>query len=156
MVTINQRSLNIKDATMEKIVINDQLCAIILRANYSPSGINFVTENHLSQQLAIMTYPTGKNIDPHTHNPVNRNVTYTQECLFIRKGKLRVDFYTSDHQYCSSKILCAGDVILLIDGGHGFHVIEDLEMIEVKQGPYVGELDKTRFNSKVIQDFVFN
>ncbi len=92
-----------------------------------------------------MEHAAGKLIAPHVHNPVPREVHYTQEVLFIRKGLLRVDFY--DHQQCylRSRILEAGDVILLIEGGHGFEVLEDVEMIEVKQGPYAGDQDKTRF-----------
>jgi hypothetical protein len=62
-----------------------------------------------------------------------------------RKGRLRVDFYDEDQRYLESRVLGPGDVILLIQGGHGFEVLEEVEMIEVKQGPYVGEQDKTRF-----------
>jgi hypothetical protein len=65
--------------------------------------------------------------------------TYTQEVLFIKRGKLRVDFYSDRQEYLDSRILESGDVILLITGGHGFEVLEEIEMIEVKQGPYVGE-----------------
>jgi hypothetical protein len=92
-----------------------------------------------------MHHPIGKIIEPHVHNPVLREVTYTQEVLFIKKGKLRVDFYNDHQQYLESRILESGDVILLVTGGHGFEVLEEIEMIEVKQGPYVGEQDKTRF-----------
>ena len=63
----------------------------------------------------------------------------------IRKGRLRVDFYDEEQRYLESRILEAGDTILLITGGHGFEVLEEVEMIEVKQGPYVGDGDKTRF-----------
>ena len=133
----------------EEIIIDGQLCAIILPADFDEPGIQFFTSNDLSQQLASMSYAPGKLIPAHTHNPVKREVSYTQEALFIRKGKVRVDFYTQQHQYRTSRVLGAGDVILLICGGHGFEVLEDLNMIEVKQGPYVGEADKTRFPSKL-------
>ncbi|MEI2579055.1 hypothetical protein V5G28_009725 [Scytonema sp. PRP1] len=92
-----------------------------------------------------MSHPKGKVIQPHTHNPVYREVMYTQEVLFLKKGKLRVDFYDNEQQYLESRILESGDVILLSSGGHGFEVLEEIEMIEVKQGPYVKEQDKTRF-----------
>jgi hypothetical protein len=65
--------------------------------------------------------------------------------LFIKKGKLRVDFYNDEQKYLESRVLEEGDVILLVTGGHGFEVIEAIEMVEVKQGPYLGEQDKTRF-----------
>jgi mannose-6-phosphate isomerase-like protein (cupin superfamily) len=133
----------------EQIIIDGQLCAIILPADFDEPGIHFFTSNDLSQQLASMSYAPGKVIQAHTHNPVLREVSYTQEALFIRKGKVRVDFYTQQQEYRMSRVLGAGDVILLIKGGHGFEVLEDLNMIEVKQGPYVGDADKTRFAAEL-------
>jgi mannose-6-phosphate isomerase-like protein (cupin superfamily) len=129
----------------ENIGDKASLYAIIVRGEFREPGINFFTPVGLSQQLAFMRHPTGRLIAPHVHNPVPREVQFTQEVLFIRKGRLRVDFYDADQLYLESRILGPGDVILLIQGGHGFEVLEDVEMIEVKQGPYVGEQDKTRF-----------
>lgn len=123
----------------------DKLLAIILKNDYCADGVDFITSNELSQQVAYMHHPVGKQILPHVHNIVQRSVIMTQEVLFIKKGKLRVDFYDDYQDYLESTILLAGDVILLISGGHGFEVLEELEMIEVKQGPYAGEQDKTRF-----------
>lgn len=130
---------------IEQITYHSQLLALILLRNFDQPGIHFFTPNELSQQLAYMRHPIGKVIQPHVHNPVLREVQFTQEVLFIKKGKLRVDFYTDQQDYLDSRILEPGDVILLVTGGHGFEVLEELEMIEVKQGPYVGEQDKTRF-----------
>jgi mannose-6-phosphate isomerase-like protein (cupin superfamily) len=104
-----------------------------------------LTVNDLSQQLAFMRHPAGKEIIPHVHNPVERRVTLTQEALFIRKGRMRVDFYDEAKQYLRSYELRSGDVILLIKGGHGFAMLEETDFIEVKQGPYAGDHDKTRF-----------
>ena len=129
----------------EEIVIDGQLCAIVLPADFDEPGIHFFTSNDLSQQLASMSYSAGKVIPAHTHNLVHREVSYSQEALFIRKGKVRVDFYTQRQEYRKSRVLSVGDVILLIAGGHGFEALEDLNMVEVKQGPYSGDTDKTRF-----------
>jgi mannose-6-phosphate isomerase-like protein (cupin superfamily) len=141
MPQANQISLNL----VERISTNGVDLSIIIHAEFRDPGIHFFTENTLSQQLAFMRHPTGKLIAPHVHNPVPREVQFTQEVLFIRKGRLRVDFYDADQCYLESRILGSGDVILLIQGGHGFEVLDEVEMIEVKQGPYVGEQDKTRF-----------
>lgn len=121
------------------------LLAMIVSHRFREPGIHFFTTGDLSQQLAYMHHPAGKIIEPHVHNPVRREVHYTQEVLFLKAGRLRVDFYDHDRNYLESRVLVAGDVILLIEGGHGFEVLEDVEMIEVKQGPYVGDHDKTRF-----------
>lgn len=133
------------EENVEKIIHEEKTLALIIRAGFHEPGIHFFTPSDLSQQLAYMNHPSGKAIEPHVHNPVSREVHYTQEVLFIRKGCLRVDFYDQERQYLESRKLYAGDVILLITGGHGFEVLEDVEMIEVKQGPYVGDGDKTRF-----------
>lgn len=130
---------------MKEIKYQNQLLAIIIYRSYQKEGVSFFTPDDLSQQLAYMKHPKGKLIDPHVHNIVKREVHYTQEVLIIRKGKLRVDFYNNEQQYIESRILVAGDVILLASGGHGFEVLEEVEMFEVKQGPYAGEGDKTRF-----------
>ncbi len=131
---------------IHEIKYKNQLLAIIIPASFSEPGIHFYTPNDFSQQLAYMHHPSGKIISPHVHNPVPREVHFTQEALFIRKGKLRVDFYDEQQNYLESYVLTQGDVILLASGGHGFEVLEEVEMIEIKQGPYAGENDKTRFN----------
>jgi mannose-6-phosphate isomerase-like protein (cupin superfamily) len=132
---------------IDTITNNQQLLAIIVSNRFSEPGIHFFTPGEFSQQLAHMRHPVGKVIPPHVHNPVPREVNFTQEVLFIKSGKLRVDFYDDDRTYLESRILEAGDTILLATGGHGFEVLEELEMIEVKQGPYAGESDKTRFKA---------
>lgn len=129
----------------EEIRHDGSLMAIIIRGSYHKPGISFFTPGELSQQLAYMQHPAGHVINPHVHNPVPREVHYTQEVLVLRKGKLRVDFYDIGRKYIESRILEGGDVILLASGGHGFEVIEEIEMFEIKQGPYAGDADKTRF-----------
>jgi mannose-6-phosphate isomerase-like protein (cupin superfamily) len=132
---------------VQEIKYNNELLAIILSADFDQPGIHFFTPDSFSQQVAYMRHPAGKIIAPHVHNLVRREVFYTQEVLLLKKGKLRVDFYNEQQEYFESYILKAGDVILLVKGGHGFEVLEEVEMVEVKQGPYVGNEDKTRFAS---------
>jgi hypothetical protein len=133
---------------IEKLEINNKIYAIIVRNSFAKPGISFFTPDDFSQQLAYMNHPRGKIIEPHFHNEVHRTVIYTEEVLFIKKGILRVDFYNESEELLTSRELYVGDVILLSSGGHGFEVLEDVEMIEVKQGPYCGDQDKTRFQPK--------
>lgn len=130
---------------VEEIRQQGRLLALIVRARFGGPGIHFFTPDDLSQQLAYMQHPAGKVIEPHVHNPVVREVTFTQEVLVLRKGRMRVDFYDTAQVYLHSRILEAGDIVLLATGGHGFEVLEPVEMFEVKQGPYAGAGDKTRF-----------
>jgi hypothetical protein len=131
---------------LDKITHLDQTLAIILRSEYKDDGINFFTPDNFSQQLGYMKHKKGHKIVPHLHNKVSREISYTFEVLFVKSGKVKVNFYDNNKTYLSSNILNKGDVILLAYGGHGFEIMEDSEMIEVKQGPYLGEDDKTRFN----------
>lgn len=131
---------------LELINFGDITLAVILRANYHAEGIQFFTPNDFSQQLAYMNRPQGYVIPPHVHNPVERKLHFTKEVLFIKSGKVRVDFYDDDQNYLESRVLNQGDVVLLAFGGHGFEMLEASEIIEVKQGPYAGDTDKTRFS----------
>ena len=130
---------------IEYIQNGDNLLSIILRRDYSKDGIEFFTPDSFSQQIGYMKRGKDYVIPPHTHNAVQREVHFTQEVLFIKSGKIRVDFYDDTKKYLESRILVPGDVVLLAHGGHGFKVIEESEIIEVKQGPYCGEMDKVRF-----------
>lgn len=130
---------------IQSIIHNEQQLALIIRRNFKKDGIEFFTPSTYSQQIGYMNRPAGYKIPPHVHNPVVREVQYTKEVLFVKSGRVRVDFYSEVQEYLESAILETGDVILLAFGGHGFEMLEPTEMIEVKQGPYAGEQDKTRF-----------
>jgi mannose-6-phosphate isomerase-like protein (cupin superfamily) len=147
---IASRAISPSEATqgwdrVEQIIDRNQLLAIIISQEFNKPGTHFFTPNDLSQQLGYMRHPAGKIVQPHIHQPIVREVRHTQEVLFIKKGKLRVDLYNDRQQYLQSRVLKAGDAILLATGGHGFEVLEEIEMIEVKQGPYVGNRDLIHF-----------
>ena len=132
---------------IEKISHNDHLLAIIMRSSFHGEGISFITDDLAPQQLGYMKRNQAYEIEPHRHNLVSREVIQTQEVLLIKSGKVRVDLYDDSEKYVISKILTTGDIILLASGGHGLKMIVDTEIIEIKQGPYLGEKDKVRFNS---------
>jgi len=133
---------------VEHIEHNEKLLAIVIRSDFQKDGIEFFTPDDFSQQMAYMHRPTGYKITPHVHNVVERKVEYTQEVLLIKRGKVRVDFFDDNKDYIVHCVLLAGDVILLAFGGHGFTMLEDTEMIEVKQGPFAGDKDKIKFEPK--------
>lgn len=130
---------------IEHVTQGDQILAIIIRANFKKEGIEFVTPDDYSQQLAYMNRPEGYRIQPHVHNPVRRELNDTMEVLFIRSGRVQIDFYDQEKNHLEDREVATGDTVLLTSGGHGFTMLESTEMIEVKQGPYAGENDKTRF-----------
>jgi mannose-6-phosphate isomerase-like protein (cupin superfamily) len=130
---------------VERIIHEGVMLGLIVRAGFHKEGIEFFTPDDFSQQLAYMNRPAGYTIPPHTHNAVPREVHKTLETLFIKSGRIRVDFYTADQRYVGCREIAAGDVLLLSAGGHGFEILEPAEFIEVKQGPYAGDQDKVRF-----------
>jgi mannose-6-phosphate isomerase-like protein (cupin superfamily) len=130
---------------VERIEAGGRELALVLRGSFRRDGIEFLTHDEDSQQLGYMRRPAGYVIAPHVHTPVPREVSYTKEVLFIRSGRVRVDFYDDERNYLESTVLAAGDVVLLALGGHGFEMLEPTEIVEVKQGPYVGDRDKVRF-----------
>lgn len=140
---------------IESIKHNGLTLAVLLRTSYKTDGIKFFTPDDFSQQLAYMSRPQGYVIQPHVHNPVLREVQFTKEVLFIKSGKVRIDFYDDEKNYLESHILNQGDVILLAFGGHGFEMLENSEIIEVKQGPYAGEADKIRFQQVASNCLIF-
>jgi hypothetical protein len=130
---------------LEEVTDGDSVLAVVLRASFDEPGVHFFSRGEFSQQLGFLGHPAGHVIAPHVHNPAPREVVNTQEALFVRRGRLRVDLYRQDRTYVTSRTLSTGDVILLAEGGHGFEILEDSDIIEVKQGPYAGDGDKTRF-----------
>ena len=135
---------------IEHIIFEELEYAIIIRSTFKQDGIKFITPGSYSQQLGYMNRPAGYVIKPHIHNIIQREIQNTNEVLLVKSGSLRVDFYSQDRHYLESRILYQGDVILLILGGHGFEMIEPTELIEIKQGPYSGDDDKVKFESKNI------
>jgi hypothetical protein len=130
---------------IETITSGLEPIALIIRAEYDKPGIQFFTPANFSQQVAYMKHRKGHKIAAHVHNMVARQVLYTQEVLIIRKGKIKVYLYNSNKEFIVDRILKMGDLILLCGGGHSFECLEETAMIEIKQGPFAGDGDKTRF-----------
>ena len=140
---------------IEQVTHEGKLLSVIIRTSFQKDGIEFFTPDNFSQQLGYMKRGEGYVIPPHVHNLVPREVVLTQEVLYIKSGKVRVDLYDDDQSYLESRVLAGGDVVLLAQGGHGFEMLETSEIIEVKQGPYVGEEDKVRFEPVARESLVF-
>ena len=136
---------------VENVMHEGSTLAIIVPHDYSHNGLHFFTPDEFSQQLAYMKHPAGKVIEPHVHNIVKREVLYTNEVLIVKRGRVRVDFFDDQQIYLKSRILETGDVILLVTGGHGFEILEEAELFEVKQGPFAGDRDKKKFKASNVK-----
>ena len=133
---------------IEKIVFKKKLLALIVRGKYrNKKGITFFTPNNSTQQFGYMKHSKKHIIKPHLHKKRVTKISYTTEVILILKGRLRVDFYNTLKKYLFSKILKPNDIIMLVSGGHGFKVLKNVEMLEIKQGPYNLLKDKVKFDN---------
>jgi len=131
---------------IERIVKDDIVYAIIIRSDYIPKKTEFISEKEHLQQVGLIVYEAGGQIQPHLHKSFKRTIEKTTETLIVKEGKLEYQIYNNNESLISTGILNKGDIISLITGGHGFEIIEDTILIEVKQGPFVtSEQDKKRF-----------
>ena len=131
---------------IEKIIYKKKLLALIVRGKYrNKKGITFFTPKGSTQQFGYMKHKKGYVIQPHEHRKRLTKIMTTTEVILLLKGSLKVDFYDKKRKYLSSRILNPKDIIMLVDGGHGFKVLKNVEMIEVKQGPYNLIKDKIKF-----------
>lgn len=119
--------------------------AAVLRHDAAPDETCFVTPDSFLQQAGFVVYPAGGEIRPHVHVKVRREIEGTSEILFVWRGRVQVDLYSEDREPVASLTLERGDVILLVCGGHGFRMLDDTVLFEIKQGPYVGLAEKVRF-----------
>lgn len=133
---------------IEKIFNKKALYALIVRSDYKKKkGVNFFTDQKATQQFGYMNHKKGHIIFPHRHNKRKSKIETTTEVIIILEGILRVDFYDNREKYLFSKKLYSNDIIMLSSGGHGFKVLKDVKMIEVKQGPYSALKDKIKFEN---------
>jgi len=123
----------------------DTVIALLIPAGYSPEKTEFVTPETYKQQVGFVVYPAQGEIPPHIHHEMERNLRGTSEVLFVKTGRCLVDFYRQDKSYLQTNEISTGDVLVLVAGGHGFRMLEDTVLLEIKQGPYIGLQEKERF-----------
>lgn len=129
---------------IEKITENEKIIAIVVRSNFKPEGVNFLTSESSPLQLGVSSYKKGDVLKAHTHIPRERMIKNTQEMVYVRNGKMELYLFNSKGKLIRTLILEGGDAVFFSAGGHGWKTIEDSEIIEVKQGPYLGvDQDKT-------------
>ena len=142
---------------IEKVLHKNKLFALIVRRQFrKKSGINFFTSKEATQQFGFMKHKKNHIIKPHKHNKRLTKILRTTEVILLLKGTLRVDFYNDKYKYLFSKKINERDIIMLIHGGHGFKVLKNVEMIEVKQGPYSLSSDKIKFKTVDEKKIKFN
>ena len=123
--------------------VNLQLLALVIKVNAKVSGISFLTNPDNDLQLGLMTRDTNSPVLLHKHNSIARTVHGTQEVILIRSGSARVKISDENLESVHEFVLEKGDAVLLLQGSHAIDFLETTEILEIKQGPYVADLDKT-------------
>lgn len=132
-------------SALEIIASDGVPLAYIVDPNWQPGETTFLTPDNFGLQMGMIVYGAGQEIPAHVHLPITRQVEGTSECIVVRKGSCRVTIYDAARNLVAERELAEGAIILLLGGGHGFHLHEDTILFEVKQGPYAGNRDKERF-----------
>lgn len=130
---------------VEHIVWNGSPLAYIIQTERNPDKTTFLTPPEFKLQVGFVVYPAGGAIAPHAHRPLERHIVGTSELLVVKEGRCEIDIYNNGRELVATRELRAGDILLLVDGGHGFRMLEDTVLLEVKQGPYTGLDEKERF-----------
>jgi len=133
---------------IEKISHKKKIIALIIKTKkVKKRGAYFYSPKNFTQQVGLINHSSKYSIQPHTHQSYPRKINKTSEVLYVKSGVIRVDFYNNKKEYFLSKLLKKDDLIILVDGSHGFKIIKKCKLIEVKQGPFIKSLDKKRFKA---------
>ena len=130
---------------VERITWKNKSLAYIIRAEMAPEKTTFVTPSEMNFQVGFIVYPAGGEVARHHHRPLERHIVGTSELLVVKEGRCQIDIYDDDRSLVATRELRKGDIMLMVGGGHGFHMLEDTIFLEVKQGPYTGLDEKERF-----------
>lgn len=130
---------------IETIEHNGAVLAYLIRGGPLPDKTTFLTPDTCNLQVGHVVYPAGGEIARHVHLPIERHLTGSTEVLMLQRGRCQVDVYTDDRELVTTRDLAVGDILIAVSGGHGFRVLEDTVLLEIKQGPYPGGAEKARF-----------
>jgi hypothetical protein len=130
---------------VEIITAKGQTLCYVIRKNVQPGKTTFITPPDGKQQVGFIVYPKGGVIARHTHKPLERRIVGMAEVVVVRSGHCQIDLYDESLMLVTTRDLFTGDVVLMVGGGHGFQIIEDTVLLEIKQGPYLGKDDKALF-----------
>lgn len=137
-----------KDGSSPQVeIIEDegQPLTYVVRTSAPPTETTFLTPPEFKQQVGFVVYPKGGEIARHVHRPLERRLVGTSEVILVQKGRCLLDIYSDDCALVATRELGPGDLMLMVGGGHGFRMLEDTVLLEIKQGPYTGLDEKERF-----------
>ncbi len=121
------------------------LLAYIVRVEFTTDITSFITPPEHNFQVGFVVHPQGGEIQSHFHRTIDRHISNTSEVLVVRKGCCEIDVSDEQQRLVETLQLNPGDVMVMVSGGHGFRMLKDTVLLEIKQGPYIGIEEKKRF-----------
>jgi hypothetical protein len=130
---------------IETISDQDQVLCVLIDTSHLPECTTFLTPADFKQQVGFVVYPAGGEVSRHVHMPLERHLVGTSEVILVMKGHCLLDIYNDRHELITTRELDPGDLMLMVGGGHGFRMMDDTVLLEIKQGPYTGVEEKELF-----------
>ncbi len=130
---------------IETISDKGQILCVIIDTIQLPDHTTFLTPAEFKQQVGFVVYPKSGEVARHLHRKLERHLVGTSEVLIVKKGHCLIDIYNDDRELIATRELFPGNVMLMVGGGHGFRMLEDTVLLEIKQGPYTGLDEKEKF-----------
>jgi hypothetical protein len=133
----------------ERIERDGTLFAEVIWAGTTVEKSRFFSEANSSLQFGLLAHEAGFVEPAHYHHPIDRQISDLQQMLVVQRGVIAIEFFTSEGDKFREVILKVGDAINLVHGVHAVRVIEDMQCVSVKQGPFFGDkLDKVNVSTK--------
>ena len=139
---MKEQSIGGGNLLIEKIKDGNEEIAIIISKNSFEEGVKFITSEAYPLQFGLLKYKKGDSASPHIHPNISRVIIHSQEIIHIEKGKIKLDIFNSEGKLVTSRVLGMGTSVFFICGGRGWTALEESEIIEIKQGPFLGAKDK--------------
>jgi len=95
-----------------------------------------VTDGKEPLQVVALKHKKGAYLKAHMHRSRQRVTSRLQECLVVKKGRIKVDLYGPDKKFFRKLFLNSGQILILMNGGIGIHIVKDAEIFEFKNGPF--------------------
>ena len=130
---------------VEAIGRDGKVFAYVMRDTPGEKKTTFLTPDEAIQQVGFVVHPAGAEVRRHYHLPLERSIVGTPEVLVVRQGRCEMDVYDDQQEIVCTRELESGDIMVMVGGGHGFRMVEDTVLLEVKQGPYYGPDEKAYF-----------
>jgi hypothetical protein len=133
----------------ERIERDGTLFAEVIWAGTTVEKSRFFSDEKSSLQFGLLAHESGFIEPAHYHHPITREISDLQQMLVVQRGVIAIEFYTPDGVKFHEVVLRVGDAINLVHGVHAVRVIEDMQCVSVKQGPFFGDkLDKVNVSIK--------